>query len=265
MTPSRYFACLYSPEPAKGVLEALCSLETEINSSLRPGLDHQVAHSRLQWWRDECERTIEGRPAHPVTRQLLAVARHGASFAELAGFVDVATWDLANATFATRRELAAYCERWARAMLTPLADTSSRQSVMALGVSLHELELLDRFAEDARRGRLRLPLDELACRDIDPLSAATPTEWPDSLASLLSERRRTLRALLAKSAAALEIGEQTQLRGLLVWCALAWRRSQHDPRRGAERGRLESLRDAWSAWRAARGAQSGRFQLGSSE
>src|SRR2546430_4115889 len=37
--------------------------------------------------------------------------------AGLAGLVDIAVWDLAAATFGTRRELEGYCERWSAAMI----------------------------------------------------------------------------------------------------------------------------------------------------
>src|ERR1700719_2355357 len=68
---ARYFALLYSPAPQRLVLDALFGIEREISASLRPGLDHQVAHSRLQWWREECERAALGRPVHPLTRALV--------------------------------------------------------------------------------------------------------------------------------------------------------------------------------------------------
>src|SRR5882757_4888761 len=172
---ARYFALLYSPASQRLVLDALFGIESEIFESLRPGLDHHVAHSRLQWWREECERTAIGRPVHPLTRALVdavngigtgapkrhrkhpsvelrsgppsmagvhraaqsllraspgrpsmaARSPHAANplpqLAGLCGLVDVAVWDLAGATFETRRELAAYCERWSAAMIEPLA------------------------------------------------------------------------------------------------------------------------------------------------
>jgi phytoene/squalene synthetase len=43
------------------------------------------------------------------------------ALAGIAGFVDTAVWDLASATFETRKELTAYCERWAAAMFETAA------------------------------------------------------------------------------------------------------------------------------------------------
>src|SRR6266436_3113648 len=118
---ARYFALLYSPPSQRLALDALFGIEREIFESLRPGIDHHVAHSRLQWWREECERAAGGHPVHPLTRALVDAQ---ANLNGLCGVVDVAIWDLASATFETRRELAAYCERWATAMIEPIAGTA---------------------------------------------------------------------------------------------------------------------------------------------
>src|SRR6185437_12522101 len=71
LSPERYLAWLYSPPEQQSVLAALCQIEAEIAGSLKPGIDHHVAHTRLQWWREECERTAQGRPVHPLTRELV--------------------------------------------------------------------------------------------------------------------------------------------------------------------------------------------------
>ena len=73
LSPTRSLARLYSSTVQRPVLAALSSLEREIGVSLRPGLDHQVAHTRLAWWREECDRTARGSPAHPLTRELAAL------------------------------------------------------------------------------------------------------------------------------------------------------------------------------------------------
>src|SRR5512140_3459989 len=127
---ARFFALLYSPPSQRAVLDALFGIEREVSDSLRSGLDHHVAHSRLQWWREECERAASGRAVHPLTEALVdALGGPRASalpqLAGLTGVVDVAVWDLAGATFETRRELTAYCERWAAAMVEPVVAAST--------------------------------------------------------------------------------------------------------------------------------------------
>src|SRR4051794_31161113 len=100
---ARYFALLYSPASQHVVLDALFGIEREVSESLRPGLDHHVAHTRLQWWREECERAVNGHAEHPLTRALvdgltaMSPAADGTALpllTGLSGIVDVAVWDL---------------------------------------------------------------------------------------------------------------------------------------------------------------------------
>jgi phytoene synthase len=263
---TRALAWLYAPAAQRPPLALLCALEREIGASLRPGLDHQVAHTRLNWWREECVRLTQGRPAHPLTRELAALRSPSgpAPLTELAGLVDTAVWDLAAATFETRVELTGYCERWSAAVIEPLvrlaAPAVPARRARELGVPLRELELLLGLAPDARQGRLRLPLDELERVRATPESVAQPP-WPAELSGLVRERHRELRAAIAASVNALARDTQAALRGLIVWAALACAQSMRAqallPRASFARDHHAPL-DGWRAWRAARRADAGR-------
>ncbi len=283
---ARYLAWLYSHPRQRLLLQALLGIEKEISASARPGLDHQVAHSRLQWWREECERAVTGKALHPLTQEALRAfqapvsepnaARPSADTSDLAGksplsglagLVDTATWDLAGATFESRDELSAYCERWAGAMIEPIAvhalGAASGPDWRRCGALLRELELLADLAAEARGGRLRVPLDELDRAGVDPAALATPP-WPPALAQLLAERIELLSTALAAGAGTLDKPEQLELRGLLVWIAAVSRTARRmraalpDSRLP---GRLDPLADTWFAWRAARRATTGHFDI----
>lgn len=268
LSAARYLAWLYSPAPQQHVLGVLCEIENEIAGSLRPGIDHQVAHARLQWWREECERCVEGRPVHPLTREL-AKAYGGIvaapSLTGIAGLVDTAVWDLASATFETRKELAAYCERWSAAMFETAAALpagTNDHAVRALGAAVRELEMLEQLAREAQVGRLRMPLDELERAGVDAHSVARPP-WSATLGTLLSQRHEALRATIRASIRSLGGEEQPRLRGLLVWATLAWHQSARGQRalpNVSQPGRYHALSDGWRAWRAARHAAAGKLR-----
>jgi len=277
LSPSRYLAWLYSPEAQQPVLAKLCEIESEIAGSLRPDIDHHVAHARLQWWQEECERCAQGRPVHPLTRELVkaygtAAAGVPSPLAGLRGFVDTAVWDLAGATFETRKELTAYCERWAAAMFETAAGqvVSSGPGELeavarwrALGAAVREIELLADLTREAHTGRVRVPLDELDRAGVVVSSLAKPP-WPAPLAALLRARHEALRATIGESVGALGREEQVNYRGLLVWAALACRQSARAQR--ALPGiisprRYHALAHGWQAWRAARRAAAGKLRL----
>jgi phytoene synthase len=268
LSPTRSLAVLYSSAAQRPALVALTTLESEIGASLRPGLDHHVAHTRLAWWREECARIAQGRPTHPLTRELTTLfAQVGTEpLAGLAGLVDTAVWDLARATFDTRQELIAYCERWSGAVIAPLvwlaAPGTAATQATALGARLREIELLLGLAADARSGRLRLPLDELAAAQLAPESLAQPP-WPPALAELLRHRHGELRAALGAALEALQPALRPALRGLIVWATLARAASARAqarlPRESGPREHHAPL-DGWRAWRAAQRASHQRFR-----
>jgi 15-cis-phytoene synthase len=262
-TPApRYFAWLYSVPPQRNALHCLLGIEREVYESLRPGMDHHVAHSRLQWWRDECERAVSGSPVHPLTRELVVALGGGRDqLVGLPGIVDTAIWDLASATFDTRKELTAYCERWAAAMIQPLAAPGL--DWREFGTALREIELLAQLASDARYGRLRIPLDELERTGAEP-AALAKTPWPDSVAKLLRGRHEDSVAELVRASASLTPEVQLSSRGLLVWATLTRRVARSVARAlpdASQPSRLSAIADTWSAWRAARRATLGRFKL----
>ncbi|HEY2340296.1 MAG TPA: squalene/phytoene synthase family protein [Steroidobacteraceae bacterium] len=256
----RSLAWLYSSAPQRRAITALTALEREIAASLRPGLDHQVAHTRLAWWREECVRAAQGQPRHPLTCELGALfAPLGAGPLEgLAGLVDLTLWDLSCATFNTRRELDAYCKRWSATVIAPLARMALSEQTAAhepaFGANLREIEMLLALASDARAGRLRLPLDELERARVSPESLARPP-WTPELAALLQDRHQSLRAALGAAIASLAPEVRRPLRGLLVWATmscLASQRAQSRLPRESSPPEQHAPLDGWRAWRAAR-------------
>src|SRR5262249_7775796 len=71
----RYFSLLYAPDDRRDAIAALYVIDAEIRESARSA-SHDVAHTRLQWWRAEVDRLVNGAPQHPATRVL--VERHPA-------------------------------------------------------------------------------------------------------------------------------------------------------------------------------------------
>jgi phytoene synthase len=299
LSATRYLAWLYSPASQQPVLAKLCEIESEIAGSLRPGIDHHVAHARLQWWREECERCAQGRPVHPLTRELVKV--YGAipvgqpsPLAGISGFVDAAVWDLAGATFETRKELTAYCDRWAAAMFETAAGQGGASAVQStaassranagvgvggsdqparvvgevsrwrvLGAAVREIELQADLAREAHVGRLRVPLDELERAGVEVKSLAKPP-WPAPLTALLRERHQALRATIGECLGALGREQKAEFRGLLVWAALAWKQSLRAQRalpNTISPRRYHAFADGWLAWRAARRAAAGKLRL----
>ena len=62
-------ALLYAgPESRR--LAALAEVDAELARAVRPGVEHDIAHTKLAWWKAEVERLVGSAPAHPATRAL---------------------------------------------------------------------------------------------------------------------------------------------------------------------------------------------------
>lgn len=222
-----YFVELYAPAAARAPLRNAHALEAEIRASLRPGLDHAVAHARLDWWQEEAARAAPGRASHPLLRALLERAD-----------AEVAATTLAEWVQAARVELAGHLAQ----------NAQHAQQARRAGGAGFQLYATLLAANTAAAHRLGSSLAEL----YPAAPAAPPAAGGRDL-----ERRAALEAI-----GTIAPQDQPALRPLLVWAALALRRAArgvliapHAPGPAS----LALLADNFHAWRAARAADAGRI------
>jgi len=238
----RYFALLYTPAAARAALATLLALADEI--SARPGLDHSVAHARLDWWRAEAARFSRGVPQHPWLRTL---ARPGAvQRPELAPLVDAAAIDLATATFGADAAATAH----GAALQAVVFEQAGSVLRGAAGVPAAAPGLQRTLRE---LGQLAGELERLT-------NAAAPTPALD--ATIAASAAATLAALRSQ-VAAIDSTQQQPLAPLLVWVALVANRARRRAQRqgGRNSPALDALADNIVVWNAARRAARGRFRI----
>lgn len=268
---ARYHVWLFAPPQARDTLAALLAIERELEESARPGLDHGVAHARLEWWSDEVVRLVSGAPRHPATQLLARRADEAGLPADerpaLAPLVELARWRLAQVAFENRTELQLAFSGWSRSLfaaacqsgmpaLQPAAPMRAPLAAFAsaAGDAIREIETLLQAARLSRVGQLPLPLDELAAAGTGHEPLAAPP-WPPSLSELLRARYLACSEALAKAAAALPPAHRDAVRAGLVWAAAASAQARAAvaalPNEYAA-PRFAPLQSTWNAWRAAR-------------
>lgn len=257
----RYFAVLYAPAAARPVLHALYAFEAELRDTVR-ATSHEVAHTRLQYWRGEVDRLAGGRPEHPVTRALLPLRESGADVALLHEVLVAADFDVARVTLNNDTELSALAFRASGSVQTlaalasrgaaPLTE-SEQEFARRLGAAVAEAEWLRDLRGDVNAGRLRLPLDALERAGIEPVALLAEPSAP-ALVSLLDERKgrvaselRTLPDLLARDE------RPVQRQGLVLAVLHEKLLNCIDHRAGIARTRAEvpAWTRSWTAWRTA--------------
>ncbi len=258
----RYFAVLYAPPAARPLLHALYAFEAEVRDTVA-ATSHEVAHTRLQWWRTEIDRLLGGRPEHPVTRALLPLHAAGAGDLPLLHEALVAAdADLAHLTLDTPAEVDALAFRAAgtiqtlaatAACLPHLPSPAERDFARELGIALARAEWLRDLRGDVAAGRLRLPLATLEDAGIEPGSLLQES-LPAGLPPILEREKSALRAMLAALPERLDRAERATQRQGLVLAALHLRlleQVDHGRELARTRAELAPWPRFWTAWRAA--------------
>jgi 15-cis-phytoene synthase len=247
----RYFATLYAQPEQRTLLTALFVIETEIHTSATQ-VAHEVAHTRLQWWRGEIDRLVNRSAQHPAT-QVLQMALPETDFSVLHELLVAADMDLAQMSYNNAAELTAYLER-ASAGIELIAQPSNemRTVLRGLGGLVRRAETLRDLILESRAGRVYWPLDELDAKQVtlDELRSGHPSA---GVSAMVLAEAGTLRQ---KMTAALESITQPALRPLVVLAKLHAQLLKNIERAGGnvftQRHELGPLQKVWTAWRAAR-------------
>jgi phytoene synthase len=132
--------------------------------------DPVAAAIALDAWEGQLEA-----PTHPVAVAFAAArARYGVPVGPARDLLTGVRMDLVPGQFATWDELRRYCYHVAGTaglLVAPILgchDEDALPHAVALGVAMQLTNILRDVGEDARRGRLYLPLDELAAFGCDP-------------------------------------------------------------------------------------------------
>jgi 15-cis-phytoene synthase len=255
----RYFSLLYAPEDRRDQLCALYVIDAEIRESAQ-GANHDVAHTRLQWWRAEIERLVNGSPQHPATRLLNDSAVERASFAKLHEAMVAADMDLARMTYSNMLEVRAYSSRSGGAVQELMAallvapsplEEAARVVANRIGIGVRQSEMLRDLRQDAYDGRVYLPQDLLAARNVT-LEDLRNREVAPHVKAALREFKDAVQEELKSALASVS----APLHPLAVLAALHRRLldriAARDYNVAESRIELGPIEKPWVAWRTAR-------------
>jgi phytoene synthase len=261
----RYFSVLYAMPSTRALVTALYVIDAEIRESAQ-SLNHDVAHTRLQWWRQEVDRLVNGNAQHPATKALNpANETRRTEFSKLHELIAAADMDLARMTYLNRDELRAYCSRsggavtelMATLLVGPALDAVSRAAANRVGLGVRLTEIIRDSRADAHGGRLYAPLDVLDETGVK-LDDFAASEYSSATRSVLRQLHDSAVTELDNALTDIPSASRAYLRPLIVLGALHRRLltqlAKTDFQVAAQRAELGAFEKPWTAWRAARSA-----------
>lgn len=257
----RWFAWLFAPPSARPLVACAFALDLELRMISEARVDHGVTHLKLQWWREEIQRLVQGRPRHPLTQAAHAAAPDaGPAWRPIEDLLSSLELDLACSTYETELELDRYFEladgllRMMSAVLAP-ADAHLETFARAAGQAVRAIEMIRDLRQDAVNGRIYLPLAWLESEGIhhgELRLKDTSAGVRRCLARLAARAREQSR----QACEAMTAGGPAELRSQMVFLglhlALLDRIEREQFTVGRQRFELSPMRSLWTAWRLAR-------------
>ena len=192
-------------QDAMTVLYAFCR---ELDDVVDDCTDMQVAQTTLNWWRADLAKVFDGgAPEHPVCRALQGVvAEFALPHDELAEIIEGMQMDLTQARYANFAELQLYCHRVAGVvgrLITRILGFSRPETLDyadKMGLALQLTNIIRDVGEDARNGRIYLPMEDLQRFDVPAqtiMQAAPTPQFAELMAFQIARARATYREALA--------------------------------------------------------------------
>jgi len=214
------------PEPRRRAMTALYAFCRAVDDVVDDITDPVPAYTVLAWWRDEVGRLYEGAPRHPVTRALLpAVRDYTLPREHFEAILDGMAMDLQHGGFADFEALRLYCHRVAgvvgllSARIFGYRDASTETYAARLGLALQLTNIVRDVGEDAMRGRIYLPADELRAHGVLPGDVLARRESP-GFAALMAIQITRARSTFSEALAVLPDCDRRSQRPGLVMAAV---------------------------------------------
>ncbi|HMW17722.1 MAG TPA: presqualene diphosphate synthase HpnD [Accumulibacter sp.] len=256
---SFYYSFLFLPPVKRQAITALYAFCREVDDVVDECQDPQLAATKLAWWRSEVAAIYRGSPGHPVA-QALQTACAGFSLPEeqLLEIIDGMAMDLQQSRYLDFKALSLYCYRVASvvgllaAEIFGYQDRRTQKYAHDLGMAFQLTNIIRDVGEDARRGRIYLPIDELQRFEV-PAAEILDARYSDNFRRLIEFQIERAERFYEQALASLPAGDRQAQRPGLVMAAI-YRTLLDEIRRDgcqvlSQRTSLTPLRKLWIAWR----------------
>ena len=171
---SFYYAFLFLPPPRRAAITAFYAFCREVDDVVDETSDVGVAATKLAWWRSEVAKAFAGQPSqHPVLQALMPHAPlYNITAAHLHAVIDGCEMDLQQSRYLDFPGLQRYCHLVAgivgevAASIFGQTDPKTTAYAHKMGLAFQLTNIIRDVGDDARRGRIYLPVNELKQFDV---------------------------------------------------------------------------------------------------
>ena len=223
---SFYYSFLFLPPERRRAITALYAFCREVDDVVDECNDAQIAATKLAWWRTEVANLYAGTPQHPVTQALApAVAPFGIAEERLGEIITGMEMDLTQTRYLDFAGLERYCYHVAgvvgllAASIFGYSDPRTLDYARSLGTAFQLTNIIRDVGEDARKGRIYLPMEDLRAHGVtaeDILRARHTLAF----AALMRQQYQRAQSFYDKAFAALPAADRRAQRPGLIMAAI---------------------------------------------
>jgi phytoene synthase len=165
---SFYYAFLFLPPPRRAAITAFYAFCREVDDVVDDMVDASVAATKLAWWHSEVAKAFSGQPSHPVMLALMPhTSNYGIEAQHLQAVIEGCQMDLSQTRYLDYPNLERYCHLVAgvvgevAAKIFGQTRPETTHYAHTLGQALQLTNIIRDVGEDALRGRIYLPVNEL--------------------------------------------------------------------------------------------------------
>ena len=256
---SFYYAFLFLPPPRRAAITAFYAFCREVDDVVDDMVDAGVAARKLAWWRTEVAQAFDGKPTHPVMQALAPhIAVYQLEARQLLQIIDGCQMDLDQTRYLDYPNLQRYCHLVAgvvgevAARIFGQTDDKTTEYAHTLGLALQLTNIIRDVGEDALRGRIYLPVNELQQFGVKAQEILTRS-YSDRFTALMQFQAQRAQGLYTQALDLLPAADRRTQKPGLMMASIYRTLLQEITAEGFtvlhQRIRLTPVRKLWLAWK----------------